>query len=88
MSKGNLSCRVYAGKNAYGDVFWMCKDRIKVTQPKTSESDGCRLWFMILFKGEKAHYFRILLYEAQEEKNYPKSICLKVIKERLDLIGL
>lgn len=84
----NLSCRKYSGKTTKGDVFWVGKQRIKITNPRTTESNGCRLWFMILFLPKEILYLRVLLYEVKDEKNYPKSICLKTIEERLEILGV
>jgi hypothetical protein len=88
LEENNLSCKKYSGKTTRGDVFWVGKQRIKITNPKTTESNGCRLWFMILFLPKETLYLRMLLYEVKDEKNYPKSICLKTIEERLRLLGI
>jgi hypothetical protein len=84
----NLPCIVNSGKTLQGDVYWVCKDRIKITKPKTSNRDGCRLWFMVLFKPNVTIYIRILLYQAREENQYPTSICRKIVNERLESIGV
>lgn len=84
----NLSCMKFTGKTTYGDIFWVGKQRIKITKPKTSESNGCRLWFIVLFLPKEILYIRILLYEVKDEKKYTKSVCLNTIKEKLHLLGI
>lgn len=84
----NLSCIVDSGKTLQGDTYWICKDRIKITNPKTANSDGCRLWFMVLFKLNVTIYIRILVYQAREKNKYPTTICRKIANERLASIGV
>lgn len=82
-----LSCKIADGRTTDGSVYWVCKERIVVTKPKTGASDGCRLWFVLLFKNPATiYYIRVLLYSAKEEGKYPKSICYKKILETLSYI--
>jgi len=77
-SSGRLSCQIASGEN-----YIVCKQRIAITKPRLSPSKGCRLWFVITPTG---YYIRCLLYLAKEEKNYKKSTCFKIVKERLETI--
>ncbi len=85
---GQLSCIKVQSKNKEGIRFWLCKERIKITSPKTSESNGCRLWFLVLFNNRQTVYIRLLLYRAKEEPKYPKQVCMRLCKERLKEIGV
>lgn len=77
-SSGRLSCQIASGEN-----YIVCKQRITISRPKLSPSKGGRLWFVITHTG---HYIRCLLYLAKEEKKYKKSICFRIVKERLETI--
>lgn len=82
-----LSCKIADGRTTDGSIYWVCKERIVVTKPKTGASDGCRLWFVLLFKNPATvYYIRVLLYSAKEEVKYPKSLCYKKIKEILSSV--
>lgn len=87
LENGLLSCKVADGKTPDGLIYWVCKERVIVTNPKTGASDGCRLWFLIIFESPiKAHYVKTLLYSAKEEKKYPKDKCYQIIKKALESI--
>jgi len=75
---GRLSCQIASGKD-----YIVCKQRIAISKPKFPPSKGGRLWFVITRNG---YYIRCLLYMAKEEKNYKKSICFRIVKERLETI--
>lgn len=66
--------------------FIICKDRVPITNPRTQPSKGGRLWFVIM--KETGVYIRCLLYSANEEKDYQKSNCFRIVQDRLDLIKL
>ena len=75
---GRLSCEIASTPN-----YKIYKDRIAVTNPFTPPSKGCRLWFVITKDG---FYIRCLIYQANEESKFTKSICFKAIKDRLSEI--
>ena len=72
---------------AHTPDYIVCKDRVATANPRLSTSKGCRLWFVLIKKGnEQFHYIRCLLYLAKEENHFPKSICFRTVKERLKTI--
>lgn len=76
---GRLSCQITADKE-----YVVCKERIAITRPRLSPSKGCRLWFVIT--RNSGYYIRCLLYSASEEKTYQKSVCFKLVTERLETL--
>ncbi len=83
---GLLSCKIAdgEGKNLR---YWVCKERIIITNPKTGSKDGCRLWFILIFLDPNTvFYVRTVLYSVKEEKAYPKSKCYEIVKETIEKI--
>ena len=76
---GHLSCEIAPCKD-----YIICKDRIATANPFRPPSKGGRLWFVITKSG---YYIRCLLYLADEEDTYKKSVCFKLVTERLNSIS-
>ncbi|MFA6081217.1 MAG: hypothetical protein WC741_02305 [Patescibacteria group bacterium] len=72
---GKLSCEIAV----VGD-YKVCKERIAFSKPETIPSKGGRLWFVISKSG---FYVRCLLYLAKEEGQFKKSVCFKIVQEKI-----